>query len=186
MVLHPQITPGIDELILVWRRDAKVKEATGRPVASARSVPTSTGDQNQIYVTSDYFAITTPISVDLNGPAGLLLDRLRDTFDLPTQLDYDGKLGVRFEYRFRLGDHVLNRGLSLSQQGVEPGGVLWLEFDMIPFSTKNPIKGELSVSTFRSDDPRSDWQLACGAARTTMLKQVEAAGLGMRSGVGIR
>ncbi len=186
VVLHPQISPGIDELILVWRRDFKVTEATGRPVASAPSVPTPTGDQNHIYVTSDYFAITTPISVDLHGPAGSFLDCLRAALDLPAQLDYDGKLGVRFEYRLRLEDHVLNRGLSLSQQGVEPGGVLWLEFDMVPFSAKDPIQGELSVSTFRSDDARSDWQLACGAARSTMLKQVEAMGLGMRSRVGRR
>lgn len=174
--LFPQLSPGIDKLISLWRNDNTAAELSGRPLG----LPTSPleGDQagETVYITSELFGMTTPLRVSLNTPSGIHLDRIVSSIGLPTQYNYEGRFGMRMHYRFSHEGKILARSKSLASQGVREGGVLWLEVEIKPFSAITPVEGQWASATFRS----SLIDAGRNAARDEILTAVNNAGLGVR------
>lgn len=176
--LFPALYPGINQLIQIWRDDSAAANMSGRPVGPA-SIPIQedrTGET--IYITSDLFALTMPLRLDLSIPSGIHLDRLVSGLKLPRQFDYEGRLGVRLEYRFAYAGELLVRSKSLSEQGLRTGEILWLEVEMKPFASIPPIRGYLEPATFRGDE-ETEWTRAKKAARTKLLFSISNVGLGV-------
>lgn len=179
MVLHPDLRPSLTDLIATWRDDRAAEKESQRAVGSPSDVSSSDGDApagEPIYATSDLFGITCPWRADLDAPAGVLLDEIQRRLRLPDALDHAGRVGVRFEYHLGFCDDRLVRGRSLSQQGVKPKTVLWVESEINPFAATSPAKGELATTVFRGADQTG----ALGEARSYLLSRIEAAGLGIR------
>lgn len=176
--LFPTLHPGIDELIQIWRDDYTVTNISGRPVGPAGIPIQEDRTGETIYITSDLFALTMPLRLDLSIPSGIHLDRLVSGLKLPRQFDYEGRLGVRLEYRFAYAGEPVVRSKSLSEQGLRTGEILWLEVEMKPFASISPLKGNLEPATFRGDE-ETQWTQAKKAARTKLLSSISNAGLGV-------
>lgn len=147
--LFPELQPGLGRIIDTWLADRVAEQQTQRPVASAPLAQGATPGTSTVYVTSEAFGITTPLTVNLDAPAGIYLDQLVDTFRLPKVFDHDGRIGVRFSYRLKLGDVSLERGLPLATQQVVDRSVLWLETVMTPYAQSDPMAGALQPAVFR-------------------------------------
>ena len=87
--------------------------------------------------------------VDLNAPAGLLLDRIVNSASFPKVLAWDGRIGVRFKYSLVMGEVPLDRAQSLAAQNVSDGSVVWLETQMKHFSDAKPEAGSSLDVTLR-------------------------------------
>jgi hypothetical protein len=148
--LHPELLPGVARLVDMWRSDLQVESRSGRPVASNVGLPQG-ADGVTVYVTSELFGVALPLSVDLSVPAGLLVRQVTHNLSLPSSLDVQGKIGVRFDYRLLHNDTALEFGRPLEAQGVQAGAVLWLEFSMVPFANVAPHAGVMDPLTFRGD-----------------------------------
>jgi TIR domain len=150
--LFPELQPGLGRIIDTWQADRVAEHQTQRPVASAPLSKASVPGTSTIYVTSEAFGITTPLGANLDEPAGLYLDRIVDVFKLPKVFDHDGRIGVRFGYRLKLGSKTLERGLALTAQQVTDRSVLWLETTMTPYAQSDPMAGSIHPATFRHID----------------------------------
>jgi hypothetical protein len=140
--LWPRLEPGLTRIVNTWVDDRRAEERSMRPVGSAPGLAEETRMGAQIYVTSDLFGITCPWNVDLFCPAGVLLDELRLSLKLPSSLEYDGRIGVRFEYHL-VRDHVrLSRAQTLADQAVTAGSVLWIESEAKYFAATDPVWSE--------------------------------------------
>lgn len=154
--LFPTLEPGITSLVTAWRSDRTAEARTGKPVVPAGTdAPVRAQDRATVYVDSEQFRMTAPIAVDLEEPAGVLLDRVVSTFSLPRELSHDGLLGVRLAYQLLAADQPLSRATPPVQQGIESGRVLTLQTTMTPFSVAQPVSGQLGPSTFRGESPES-------------------------------
>jgi hypothetical protein len=171
--LYPALYPGLDALLAMWRADTAAEQTAQRPVASA-TVPLAQDEgAPTVYLSSELFGITLPLRLDLSEPAGVHIDRLAAQLGLPRQLDYEGVMGVRYEYRLVLDDQPLERNRPLSAQGVGPGTVLLLEVEMKPFAQSAPVAGQLAGARFRG-------KFAAGTSegRKHLLAAIARAGLG--------
>jgi hypothetical protein len=148
--LFPELQPGIGRIIETWLADRNAESATQRAVAASPIADPHDTEPNTVYVTSEAFAITVPVRVDLNAPAGLLLDRIVARAALPKVWQHDGRIGVRFNYTLMNGDEALDRGKSLSAQNVAGRAILWLKTRMSYFSDAAPMKGSALDVTFRA------------------------------------
>ena len=98
--LFPELQPGVDQIVETWRADRSAESATQRPVAGSPIAQPEGGETSTVYVTSDAFGITVPVPVDLNAPAGLLLDRVVARAALPRRWEYGGgKIGCALPTR---------------------------------------------------------------------------------------
>jgi TIR domain len=173
-VLNPDIRPGLADVIAIWRDDRAAERESQRPVGNTSEIPSSNDNGKQVYVTSDLFGITCPWAADLDAPAGVLLDDIRHRLRLPERLAHDGRVGVTFEYYLGFNDNRLARNRPLSQQGVQPKSVLWVESEMKPFAATAPTTGELAPTVFRSTDAG-----ILAEARRYFLSRIESSGLGV-------
>lgn len=147
--LFPELQPGIGQIIETWRADRNAEAATQRPVASSPIEQQDDTEPNIVYVTSEAFGITVPVGVDLNAPAGLLLDRIIARAGLPKVWQFDGRIGVRFTYTLMNGERALERGTSLAAQNVTDRSVVWLKTRMTQFPDAAVIEGSVLDSTMR-------------------------------------
>lgn len=170
--LFPDTQPGLDELQALFGEDSAAEEDSGRVVKLATVPAPEDPDGVPIYVTSELFGRTVPVSWDLRIPAAVHLDRFVDRMGLPRQQTAHGVVGVRFDYDFGLDGKVLARVEPLGAQGVGPHAVLWLQTTVTPFATTDPVAGQLTSATFRGADPVSD-------GRKALLAAVHRAGLGL-------
>ena len=177
--LFPGIHPGIDRLIQEWRSDRAVENETARPVENVTPFGHETETTFLLYVTSAFFGVTIPIEADLDTPVGILLQQVIETLDLPTVFSHSGRLGLRFDYRFVCADKPLANTLTPRLQGLQARDVLWLEFDMVPFSIKPPRAGQLHAATFRRGHRSVDKSTAevRQAARSFLLEKIAKSGL---------
>jgi hypothetical protein len=148
--LFPDRPAGIRQLIGVWDADRAAEIASGRPVASVSHAEAA---GTQVFVTSEVFAITVPIRTTLAEPAGAFLYRLVTTLGLPIVFDYQGRLGVRFEYALTHDQTMLDSTRALDAQGVRENDLLWIETRMRPYSATAPASGRLDGATLRAGSP---------------------------------
>jgi TIR domain len=173
--LHPELMPGLAELVRMWREDLRAEEQSGRPVASNQSLSQPDTGGVPVYITSELFGVVVPVSIDLSVPAGVVLLNVTERLSLPRSLDHQGVVGVRFDYRLLLNQLPLDIGTSLEGQGVKAGSVLLLECNMRPFAAKAPQSGTLEAVTFRSGSPEFR---ALRSAQRRLAAAVLAADLG--------
>jgi hypothetical protein len=134
-----------------------------------------------VYVTSETFGVTVPLKTNLDEPAGLYLDRVVAALKLPTMLDHQGRVGVRFSYRLLNGDASLDRAVSLRAQNVKDKAVLWLESTLTPYSVGTPLRGVPQPPTFRggeSGQKNEEEQMVEDRACRAYKSAVISAGLG--------
>jgi TIR domain len=176
--LFPALEPGVSALVSAWRSDRAAEQQTGKPVAAASTGTQPPGDRpHTLYLDSEQFRMTTPISVSLDEPAGAVLDRVVASLGLPQELSHGGMLGVRFSYQLIAGDQVLARAKPLAMQGVKDGQVLTLQTTMAPFSTADPVTGELTAAVFRGEGGGADVKVALRQASKEYQQAVARAGL---------
>jgi hypothetical protein len=171
--LHPELLPGIADVVRMWREDLSAEEQSGRPVACNRSL-LDDAQGVPVYVTSELFGVVVPVSIDLSVPAGVVLLQVREQLLLPSSLDHRGQVGIRFEYRLLHNQIPLDFGRSLAEQGVKAQSVLWLECSIRPFAAKSPQSGTLDIVRFRTE---SSEFLALKSAKRRLTAAVRAAGL---------
>ena len=147
--LFPELQPGISQIVEMWRADRTAEAATQRPVAFSPIEHQDDEGPNTVYVTSDAFGITVPLRVDLDSPAGLLLDRIVERTGLPKVWQFDGRIGVRFTYALMSGEQPLDGGKSLAAQNVADRSVVWLETRMMQFSDAILVQGWVLDVTLR-------------------------------------
>jgi hypothetical protein len=180
--LFPELQPGIGHLISTWRADREAEAVTQRPVAGSPIAEPDDVGRSTVYVTSDAFGITVPLEVDIDAPAGVVLDRIVNRAGLPKVWQFEGRIGVRFTYTLMKDARTLDRARSLSSQNVGEKSVLWLKTQLSPFSESTPIEGALGSATFRSagafDNSPAD---PMAAARGQYLSAISRAGLGVRA-----
>jgi hypothetical protein len=177
--LFPELQPGIGQIVETWRADRNAESATLRPVAASPIGQPEDAEPNTVYITSEAFGITVPVRIDVNAPAGLLLDRIVARAALPKVWQYESRIGVRFTYTLMNGQQTLDRGKSLAAQNVEDRSVIWLKTRMSQFSDVEPIEGSALDVTFRgavvSQPEKSDPMVR---AREKYLAAIRQARLG--------
>jgi hypothetical protein len=171
--LFPQLRPGVDRLVELCRADAHAGETSRRPVAPPQGDVLGDERGEAVYLTSELFAITVPLRVALDVPAGVHLDRIVTAFDLPHGFSHKDRLGVRINYRLAHDGVTLQRQPTLADQGVRTNDVLWLECELVPFAATTPAEGELQPVVFRSNEEGDR-----ATARREILAAVSRAGLG--------
>jgi hypothetical protein len=149
VTLFPDIRPGLSNLVQIWTDDRSAEKESMRPVAPGLPAPPQNPNGTKIYVTSDLFGITCPWQVDLEQPAGAVVNAIRDAFALPKSFDHQGRIGVRFEYHLALDDKRLQRAGRLGDQGVAANSIVWLECEMMPVAAQSPHEGTLTKTVFR-------------------------------------
>lgn len=175
VVLHPRMTPGVEELVQLWRRDEGAQSESHRPAASNGHLREASPGE-EIYVTSELFGVTVPIRVDRSAPTGVLLNRVVDDLSLPTVWEHRGRVGIRFDYSLLVDGVALEPSESLESQHVDAGTVLWLESALHPTTATAARSGELGSATFRGrSDPTS---AARHMARRALVRSIGEAGLG--------
>ena len=148
--LFPAIAPGVSRLVDAWAADRRAETLTGKPVGAARTEDGAAVEQpDTVYISSEAFQITTPMTVRLEEPAGAVLDRVIAAHRLPRELSHGGTLGVRFSYQLLDDEVPLVRSKSLGAQGITNGRVLTLQTTMTSFSSIEPAHGQLSGAVFR-------------------------------------
>lgn len=177
--LFPELQPGVGQIVETWRADRSAESATQRPVASSPIGRTEDAEPNTVYVTSEAFGITVPVRLDLNAPAGLLLDRILARASLPKVWQYEGRIGVRFTYTLMNGQQGLERAQSLAAQNVADRSVVWLKTRMAQFSEVEPMEGSTLDVTMRdaevSQPGKPDPMVR---AREKYMAAIHEAGLG--------
>jgi hypothetical protein len=110
-----------------------------RPIVKCAIAAVAEEDGDVIYLTSELFGKVTPIKIAFDIPCGVHLDWIILNMAFPLQYDFQGRIGVRFEYYLVHQGTRLARTKSLAAQGVTPGEeVVWLEVEMKPFAAKEP------------------------------------------------
>jgi hypothetical protein len=179
--LFPDWQPALGQIIAIWGADREAELQTERPVASARIPNVGNPGPQTIYITSEQFGITVPLDANLDEPAGVYLDRIISGFKLPRVLDYEGRMGVRFNYRLLSGSQPLDRGIPLTAQKVKDKSVLWLETTMTPYSQSAAVHGSLGTAVFRGARSRTqenEMAQVEAVARQEYLNAIVRNGLG--------
>ena len=172
--LFPNLTPGIDRVIVMCRQDREAAVESALPVGQpARARLTEEPDGETIYISSRLFQLTVPVRVALDAPVGMCIDRLVTDLPLPQQLDHQGIFGFRCLYHLLRGQERLSRDRPFRAQAVGPSTVVTLEMELRPFAADAPVEGSLSSARFRSSDEQ-----AYVAAERAVLVAVARAGLG--------
>jgi hypothetical protein len=172
--LFPELTPGIDELIAMCQHDRAAAAGSRRPIGQPTADVAQDVAGNTVYVTSDLFQLTIPLSVSLDVPVGVYVDRLVFDLELPRQYDHQGLLGVRYHYSFAHEGQRLARDRSLAAQHVDTNSILWLEVEMTAFAAGTPFEGVLPHAKFRGGDDSAE---AYRGAHNVMLAAVARVGL---------
>jgi len=183
--LHPNLDPGLTELVRTWRDDRVAEDQSHKPVGSMQLASPAPDSGDPVYLTSELFGITIPWRADLDAPAGLLLDSVQRAAELPSQLtDPRGRTGIRYDYTLMLEEQDLTRVKSLAEQGVRPKSVLWIRSQLTPFAVTQPQTGALAGAVFRgkkkpkSPDPEGEDNDFRREAQQHLLSRVQKAGLG--------
>ena len=148
--LFPEPGEAVNQLLTMWQKDEQASEMSLKPVAPPKAVMQEPSDGSTIYITSNTFAKTFPIAVSSTVPVAIVLQQITSLLELPNQLDIKGALGCRFFYDLVFEDKTLRKEASLAAQGIGPNQLLWLQVEMRPFSTSDPVTGSLQKTVFRS------------------------------------
>jgi hypothetical protein len=179
--LFPELQPGAERIIETWLADRDAEAQSQRPVANAAIADSVAPGLQTIYITSNQFGITVPLKVSLEEPAGVYLDRFITAFELPKVFDHEGRVGVRFSYKFVSSGQPLDRGIPMTAQNVKDKAVLWLETTMTPYSQSEAISGALGAAVFRGAGPRlleKDIERAEACAHQKLREAILRGGLG--------
>jgi hypothetical protein len=147
--LFPDPAPGVAKLVELWHNDRTAQEASQRPLCNPKCAITVDVTGSTVYISSKLFAKTFPIRLDLGVPTAVAVDRIVSDLGLPRQIDQDGKIGLRFQYYFALGEQRLKSEQPLNVQHVEDNVLLWLETEMQPFAQTAPVSGGITTAVFR-------------------------------------
>jgi hypothetical protein len=148
--LFPSLEKGVEQLVRLWRDDARTTDALGRlvlpPTSPAGSGGTPAGSVAgavaEVYVTSELFDCVLPLPADLNAPAGVLLEETVARLRLPRRLAVNDRLGLDLTYRLLREDgRTLARTQSSREQGVAARSVLFLEVTVEEFATVPATSG---------------------------------------------
>ncbi|HEX4951553.1 MAG TPA: toll/interleukin-1 receptor domain-containing protein [Blastocatellia bacterium] len=172
----PRLNPGIDKFISLCQEDQAAAINSGRPVGQATAVVNEDREGETIYITSELFQLTIPLRVKLEAPVGVFVDQLISDLMLPRQHDYQGLVGIRYEYKLVHESRRLVREKSFNSQGIGVNSILYLEVDVTPFAARPPVQGTLVSATFRGE-PKAE-EVAMKEARRALLRAVSKAGLG--------
>ena len=175
--LFPDVRDGMTVLLNTWQADRKAEKLAGKPVAAALTAEPITSAPNTVYITSEQFAITVPVPVDLQEPAAVCAERCITQLKLPRQLNHESGIGVRFTYRLVHEDEVLTQAQSLQEQGIAAGAVLSLQTTMSTFSTTTPLTGAHSSMTFRAGERDERLQSLLLNAEDELRSSFASAGL---------
>ena len=148
--LFPELEPGVAKLVTMWQDDEAmetVSKTTVRPPARP-NLQEPSGET--VYVASDSFGTTFPLSVDFEAPVAVVLETALQYLGAPRQIDHTGRVGCRFEYSFMTHEGILESGRSLRDQEVNPMSLLTLLIDVIPFAAGTQLSGGALGTTFRS------------------------------------
>ena len=173
--LFPEPRPAVKQLLTMWQKDEQASEMSLKPVAPPRAVMQDPPDGSTIYITSNTFAKTFPIVVSLAVPVAIVLKQVTSLLELPDQLDLKGALGCRFFYDLVFEDKTLKKDASLAAQGIGPNQLLWLQVEMRPFSSTDPVSGSLQKTVFRSIETE---QPILREARTLLMTRIQEKGIG--------
>jgi hypothetical protein len=173
----PSLHPGIDQFIAMCLEDRAAAKSSGRPVGQATIVVNEDQGGETIYITSELFQRTMPLKVSMDAPSGVFVDRLVSDLKLPRQHDYQGVIGVQYEYKLVYQNHPLARQLSFKSQGIRTNSIVWLEVKMKPFASRPPVEGAITTATFRGGSDQDDAE-AHQEARRTLMTALTRAGLG--------
>ena len=182
--LFPQIEPGLGDLVGTWTDDRSAEEQSDRLVGPP-PVGVDVGDSGEpVYVTSELFGITLPWRAVLEAPASLVLDNVIGQLDLPTVIDHDGRVGVRFSYHLATAAKRLDRGRTFAEQDVARKTVLWIESEAEMFAAAEPVNGDIAKATFRHANTRhaDNFDAALRSAESLRLAQIDRMGLGTGRG----
>ena len=173
----PSLQPGIDEFIAMCSKDRAAAASSGKPVRQTTVEVDEDQSGETIYVTSELFQLTMPLKVSMDAPAGVFVDRLVSDLGLPRQQDYQGVIGVRYEYKLVCQNQLLARDLSLKSQGIRTDSVLVLQVETKPFAARAPVEGAMTTAIFRGESDEDEAE-ALREARRALKAAVSRAGLG--------
>lgn len=173
--LFPEPVPAVNQLLTMWQKDEQASEMSLKPVSPPKAAMQEVPDGSTIYITSNTFAKTFPIVVSLMVPAAIVLKQVTSLLELPDQLDVKGTLGCRFFYDLVFENKTLKKESSLSAQGIGPNQLLWLQGEMRPFSSSDPVSGSLQKTVFRSIETE---QPVLKEARKLLMTRIHDKGIG--------
>jgi len=180
--LFPALRPGIDSLLELWRQDRRAEAVRAKPVGSAPGISDLDPDGARLYLANELFGWTLPLRLGLDAPIAHHLTRVRQAFQLPEKLDYEGRIGMRFEYGLAREGRPLSRRKSLWDEGVREGELLDLTTRVVPFAAIEPTEGQWggavsyrSLAGGEDEDELPPWLVA--PARTQLLAALRQAGL---------
>jgi hypothetical protein len=175
--LFPEPSGAINQLITMWQKDEEASEMSLKPVAPPKAVTQDPPDGSTIYITSNTFAKTFPFIVSLMVPVALVVKQITSLLDLPDQQVLMGSLGCKFLYDLVSEEKVLKKEKSLSAQGIQANHLLWLQVEMRPFSTSDPVSGSLQGAVFRGNELENP---ILKEARKVLMTRIHEIGLGFR------
>lgn len=85
----------------------------------------------KIYLRNETYDRTLPLEVDMNAPAGMIIEKAICTYDLPLDRTVLGREAIRFVYSISNGNRRLDPARSLTEQGAADGTVLNLEIRVL-------------------------------------------------------
>jgi hypothetical protein len=177
LVLFPDFSLGVTQLVEMWRHDQAASLESARPVLNPLCSLQEDPDGSTIYISSKSWDKTFPLRVNLKLPAAVLLQEIITMLGLPSQLDYAGKMGVRFKYELVDHEKTLEDVRSLDSQGIQENHFLWLQTTMQLFGPTKPVAGAFGTVTLRGNE-QDDLKIAAGNLLHARFSQ---AGLGSRN-----
>ena len=174
--LFPEVATGINSLVEMWRHDQAASIESARPVLNPSIAIQDDPAGTAVYISSKSWDKTFPLRVNMHLPVALILDQITSMLGLPHQLDYAGKMGVRFHYELVHQDKTLKQDLSPDSQGIEANYFLWLQTTMELFGSTQPVQGSFGSVTLRGNE-ELDLKIAAEHHLQSHLAQV---GLGYR------
>ncbi|HEX8107966.1 MAG TPA: hypothetical protein VF516_09580 [Kofleriaceae bacterium] len=133
---------------------------SGRLVAPSTAPLTAAPGGDEIYVTSQLFACTTPVRVNLQEPSALVVERFVRELGLPRQVAHGTALGFHISYALARDDQRLSSARSLADQGVGPGQLLWLETDLRPLPGPSRSRAAWAMQRVAASTPMGTPRLA--------------------------
>jgi hypothetical protein len=153
--LFPRPEPGVDRLVELWRKDTRTAAELGHPVLPPLQPQAAETRPSEVYVSSRLFDCVLPVPVDLDAPAGLVIEETRTRLGLPRRLAVNDMVGLDLRYRvLRANEQPLDRTRSLREQGVAERAVLALEVTVEEFAVVAPVAGPAPrPRTYRQSGP---------------------------------
>lgn len=175
--LFPTLDTGMGRLVAMWNADVDAGKRAQRCVVAPKAVLPSAPMGETLYVTSETFAKTFPLTVGLELPVAVVLEEVITALALPHQVDVAGKIGCRLKYALALDGSPLAPEQTLAAQGARANALLWLHVELEPFSATQPIARRDGSTTYRAGSRGSRTPGIVVEATRQLQARVRALGL---------